>query len=293
MLVTDYVIPPALITMLDFLPGVVMVILYPSDIFSLIFRRFRFIASLAVSTFLSALLHRNALAVTSVTTVNVIKASQPIFVALLSGLLLSDNTNRQQLISLMGIMLGILLATANRNSQIFHLSSDSFGYGAALALISTFFLALNSTINKKLRSVDRTDNNMLFAATRLIAFPLAVMSLPFNSPSVPVTKSLSKGQLLVIALVYIVVNLTQHLASLSVLFTLTPVEHSIIASFKRVLIITVASIYFGTPLSFVNSIGIAIASLAVLQFRTSDKPKIVPVELFEENLPLIASNSQI
>ena len=62
---------------------------------------------------------------------------------------------------------------------------------------------------------------------------------------------------------------TQHFVSLSILSLLSPVSHSIVNSFKRIVVISLSVLYFRNPVSSLNAFGMVCALGGVFLYQHS------------------------
>jgi len=234
----------------------------------------------------------------SVSFANTAKASQPLFSALLSWLVLRQVFSRATLYALAAVAAGVGLSAATE----FRFS----WLGFALAELSVLGNVAGSVFQKLLLGMSRggggsgggssgLDKQSLFFVTNAYSLllllpvwslsdePRALLALAHAgrfAPEVPSKSALpleaasaGASAVAVLVLAALLAEAGQHFVSLTVLALVSPTSHAITSSCKRVVVIAASLLFWRNPVSALNGAGIALALGGVALYeRTTRHP---------------------
>ena len=203
-----------------------------------------------------------ATAVGSVSFVQVVKSAGPVWACLISAWLLRQNSSRRVWLSLVPIVGGVGLASAQELS---------FVWGAFLAsAASDVALALRNVLSKKSMDATKQAENMTPANT-FYTFTIlsALFCLPFTAglewgSAAAAWRAAAPTRAAAISLLTLIVQSGLYFTAYSevqfkALDSVSPVTHAVGNTMRRVVIMLVCIVVFRTPVSVLGGVGSAIA----------------------------------
>lgn len=236
---------------------------------------------LGVTGICSNLFHRVALMFISVSFSHTIKATQPLFSAILSYVLLGHRFSLRTVVALLVVVLGVGM------SALTEFDFNLLGFVAAT--LSAFSMSVANTVQKSFMGksnqsslpvtseagqpqVSSFDQNELFFLTNFFS---VLMMLPFwwlidgKRMWAATNPDWETYYVSLMVLGNTAPNVVQHFSSLTILNLLSPVSHSLANSCKRVLVIAISVVVFRNPVSLLNFIGMACALIGVFAYQQS------------------------
>jgi len=237
---------------------------------------------LGVTGICSNLFHRVALMYISVSFSHTIKATQPLFSAVLSFILLGQRFSLRTIMALLVVVVGVAM------SAMTEFDFNLLGFLAATA--SAFSMSVANTVQKSFMGGKKTastplsdsasgqpqlssfDQNELFFLTNFFS---VCMMMPFwwviDGRRMLLTLGGDWETPYVLLMVFANTgpNVIQHFSSLTILNLLSPVSHSLANSCKRIIVIGISVIYFRNPVSLLNFVGMACALGGVFAYQQS------------------------
>lgn len=217
----------------------------------------------AVALLFSVVLYRISLVYNTLSFAQAIKTLQPLFATLLSAFLLNERSSPRRVFSLLLLLAGVAVATTTE------LSFSPLGFFCTLG--SCFAQALQSVLSKSLLVHNRIGEDHLFACaavyTMLLLFPLWLLADagPLLAGEAPTLMGSGAGPLL---LLNGFCNFLAQALSFAVLCAvISPVSAAVVSTFKRVVVIVAAVVWFGTPITAPNALGVGVAIVAVALFQ--------------------------
>ena len=257
-------------------------------------REWRVALPVALALLLSSVLYRVSLVYNSLSFAQAVKTLQPLFATLLSAIFLRERSSARRVISLVLLLAGVAIATTTE------LSFSLLGFVCTVG--ACFAQALQSVLSKSLLVHNRIGEEHLFACAAVYTWILLLpLWLAADAPTLlrgEPPQLVGSGALWLLILNGITNFLTQWL-SFSVLCAVnSPVSAAVVSTFKRVVVIAAAVLYFRTPITAPHAAGIGLAILAVALFqekadgRTAESATPhVPMTMYSEVLPLsLAAN---
>ena len=240
------------------------------------------VLQIAISYTLGFVLTNIAFSLGTASSVETIKAGEPLTTVLLGLLLLKESYSSSTYLSLLPICGGVALACYNNDS--FHV------WSFALAMASNFCFSARSVYTKVLNAsnVSGFDEVNLFYAIswRGLVFLLPVTLLMEGRTMLEIAFGNNHGTITNMGGVYSSANFAMialllmlngsmfafyNLASYGVLKRTELVTHSVLNVFRRVFIIAFTSVYFHVQLTVYSIVGVGLATIGVLLFSTSRK----------------------
>jgi len=239
------------------------------------------VLQIAISYTLGFVLTNIAFSLGTASSVETIKAGEPLTTVLLGLLLLKESYSSSTYLSLLPICGGVALACYN--NDYFH------AWSFALAMASNFCFSARSVYTKVLNAsnVSGFDEVNLFYAIswRGLVFLLpvtllmegrTVLEIAFGNKGgiIGMGDVSSSSNFAIIALLLMLNGAMfafYNLASYAVLKRTELVTHSVLNVFRRVFIIAFTSVYFHVPLTVYSIVGVGLATMGVLLFSTSRK----------------------
>jgi len=215
--------------------------------------------------------YRISLLYNAVSFAQVVKGLNPLFALLVSASLLRERCGTGRVLSLVLLVGGVGVATATE------LNFAPIGFG--LALLSSFTQSVQAVLSKALLVRGTLQRDELFAVSAVLALLLLLPGwlavdgdhlLRGEAPSVSV---------LLLLLLNGVCNFVTQLLSFTVLCTLTsPVSAAIVSTVKRVVIVVIAALWFGTRVTPLHALGIgtAIAGVGLYQVSSDEAKSKAP-----------------
>ena len=256
-------------------------------------REWRAALPVAAALQLSSVLYRISLVYNSLSFSQAIKTLQPLFATLLSAIFLRERSSMRRIFSLFLLLAGVAIATTTE------LSFSSLGFACTVG--SCFAQALQSVLSKSLLVHNRIGEEHLFACAAVYTTVMLVpMWLAADASSLLAGESpqLVGSGAIGLLVANAVANFTTQVLSFSVLCAVvSPVSAAVVSTFKRVVVIVAAVVYFRTPVTTPHAAGIGLAILAVALFQekelrpTEVATPHVPIRLRSETQPLsLAAN---
>ncbi|OMO59208.1 Drug/metabolite transporter [Corchorus capsularis] len=237
------------------------------------------ILPLAVAHTLGNLLTNVSLGRVNVSFTHTIKAMEPFFTVLFSVLFLGEWPTLWVVASLLPVVGGVALAS---------FTESSFNWiGFCSAMASNVTNQSRNVLSKKLmiKKEDTLDNINLFSVITVISFillvPCAILLegvrfTPSYFPSLA-NQGVNVKELCIRSILAGICFHSYQQVSYSILQMVSPVTHSVGNCVKRVVVIVSSVIFFQTPVSFINSLGTAVALAGVFLYsrakRLKPKPK--------------------
>lgn len=229
-------------------------------------REWRAVLPLAFTIFTSVVLYRVSLLYNSLSFAQAIKTLQPLFAALLSSLLLRERSSPRRLFSLLLLLCGVSIATTTEHSF------SPIGFSCTVA--SCFAQALQAVLSKSLLVHNHLAPEDVFASAALYTLLLLTPTwLAFDAPSLArgEAPSLVGSGAVPLLLLNGACNLASQLLSFAVLCAVvSPVSAAVVSTFKRVVTIVCAVLWFQTPITALHAggVGLAIVGVALFQEKT-------------------------
>ena len=230
-------------------------------------REWRAALPVAATLATSVVLYRISLVHNSLSFAQAVKTLQPLFATLLSAIFLREPASLRRVGSLLLLLVGVTIATTTE------LSFSAIGFACTAA--SSFAQALQAVLSKSLLVHNRIGENDLFACTAVCTTLLLLpLWLVVDGPDVLASESpsLVGSGAMALLLLNAVSNFVAQSLSFAVLCAVvSPVSAAVVSTFKRVIVIGVAVVWFHTPMTLPHACGIGIAVLGVTLFQERHK----------------------
>jgi len=215
----------------------------------------------------SHLTHRASLLHCSVSFVHSIKALAPVFSVILCYIVLQQRFSTLTYLSLIPIVIGVILASYTQQS--FSL------FGLALTVLSCVALCLNGVYTKRtMLKATCTKWEQMFATnavTFLFFLPIwihqdlaAVQQHMYDHPG-------TTPNILLMLVAVAGLMIVQQGLGFTLISMVTPVTYSVTNNMKRVFVILLGAAQFGTVLTNMNLLGIALFTAGVLGYSHASK----------------------
>lgn len=245
-------------------------------------REWRAALPVAVALLISVVLYRISLIYNTLSFAQAIKTLQPLFATMLSALFLQERSSMRRVLSLMLLLSGVAVATTTE------LSFSTLGFFCTLG--SCFAQALQSVLSKSLLVHNRIGEDHLFACaamyTTLLLAPLWLVAdaralIAGESPGI-----IESGAGLLLMLNGVSNFLAQSLSFAVLCAVISPVSAAVVSTFKRVVVIVAAIVWFRTPVTVPHAFGVAVAvvGVALFQEKHSTAESATPHVLFGDSL---------
>ena len=211
----------------------------------------------------STVLYRISLVFNTLSFSQAVKTLQPLFAALLSRMLLGERSSTRCMLSLLLLLAGVTVATHTE------LSFSTLGFVCTVS--ACFFQALQAVLSKALLVRKQLSPEDLFAAAAV--YTLAMLIPLWIVIDVPLIAAAdSPGLFGSGAALLLLLNGASSFAAQSLSFALlcavtSPVSAAVVSSFKRVVTIGVALLWFRNQITLPHIGGISLAVLGVALFQ--------------------------
>ncbi|CAJ1333180.1 unnamed protein product [Effrenium voratum] len=194
-----------------------------------------------------------------------VKAAEPFFTALFTVALLGKKPTIRAWLSLLLVIAGIVVASTAETSFTW------VGFWAAMA--SNVMVSLRTVLSKRLIESHILDplnfQALLQCGAALVSVPVALCFNLHAVKEIALDPSAVSSAIMIGPLVWIF-----NVASIVVLVHSSPVVHAMIRSMRRPLLVLASIITFGTCLTWLNAMGIAVTILGALWFRYENEVKL-------------------
>ena len=212
-----------------------------------------------------------SLTLVSVALQQVVKSTIPVYVSILSAVLFGKRYGTDVWVSLVPIVAGTVLASLGE------MSSSELGF--TFAIISCFGRALKAILNGQLLSKSSEDH------AAIDPFTLLMLEAPLSGLFIGAVALVVEGSEIftlittpsVIALNILcgILSFATQLSYLQLIVTTSPLTCTVLMNLKMVFLILLSVVVFGTSLTVLNYVGIAIASVGcVLYAQRNQKSKV-------------------
>lgn len=256
-------------------------------------REWRAALPVAAALLFSSVLYRISLVYNSLSFAQAVKTLQPLFVTLLSAVFLRERSSPRRMLSLLLLLAGVSITTTTE------LSFSLVGFVCTVG--SCFAQALQSVLSKSLLVHNRIGEEHLFACaavyTTLMLLPIWLFADAASLLGGEAPQLVGSGALWLLMLNGVSNFVTQVLSFSVLCAVVSPVSAAVVSTFKRVVTIGAAIVWFRTPITFTHAVGIGFAIVAVALFQEKDTRTAeaatphVPSPLSREGTPFALANN--
>jgi len=213
--------------------------------------------------------YRFSLMHNTVSVAQVVKGLQPLCSLMVSRSLLRERSSVARTCSLVLLVSGVAFASATE------VNFNSTGF--ALAMLSSLTQSMQSVQSKALLVHGTLSRTELFAVSAVFAL-LLLLPVWAVIDAIPLLSG-SSGDLSVRVLLLLLANgacnFVSQLMSFTVLCLLiSPVSAAVVSTIKRVLVIAIAAVWFGTPVTLLHACGIATTAMGVGWYQATTQREI-------------------
>lgn len=191
-----------------------------------------------------------------------VKATMPLFTVVLSRIIMKEKQTMTIYMSLFPIIAGVCIASMTE------ISFDMVGLISAL--ISTMGFSLQNIFSKKVLKDTKIHHlRLLHILGRLALFLFLPVWIFSDLSSVLKHPTISNLDYRVIALLFTdgCLNWLQNILAFSVLSLVTPLTYAVASASKRIFVIAISLFILGNPVTWVNILGMLLATLGVLLYN--------------------------
>jgi len=209
----------------------------------------------------TAFLGLYALKYVEVSFTETVKSTAPAFTLLISSLILGEKTNLMVKISILPVMGGLALCSANE---------AKFNYdGFLFALSTNLSECLQNVLSKKILSFQNVNYN-----PGEIQYHTGIASIVAQIPTLflfATSKGIEDmtGQMAIIYLFNGICFHFQTISGIALMEAISPVTHSVVNTLKRAVLIWVSVIIFKNPITLFSGIGTIIVFMGVLFYNAA------------------------
>jgi len=222
----------------------------------------KLIIPLAIGKFIALALSHVSIWKVPVSYAHTIKATMPLFVVVLSRVILRERQTTQVYLSLLPIIAGVFIATVTE------LSFDLIGLLSAL--LSTCLFSLQNIFSKKvLKEFDIHHLRLLQVLAQLALCLFIPFWVLFDGVQLLNAATFSDVSLRVVALAATdgFLAFAQNLVAFTMLSLVSPVSYSVANASKRIFVIAVSIMLLRNPVSLANAAGMSIAVMGVFFYN--------------------------
>lgn len=213
----------------------------------------------AVTLLISLILYRISLVHNTLSFSQAVKTLQPLFATILSAVLLRERSSWRRVASLVLLVTGVGIATKTE----LHFSLLGF----VCTIGSCFAQAAQQVLSKSLLVHERIGEDHLFACAALYAtLMLAPLWLATDARSFLAGEPpqlVDSGAALLLLLNGACSFVAQSLSFAMLCAVVSPVSAAVVSTFKRVVVIGAAVVWFRTPITPLHAFGVALAACGV------------------------------
>lgn len=222
------------------------------------------ILPLAIGKFLASVSSHVSIWKVPVSYAHTVKATMPLWVVLLSRLILREKQSWSIYFSLVPIMAGVYIATVTE------ISFDLIGLMSAL--VSTFLFSLQNIFSKKvLREHDIHHLRLLQTLAQLALCLFVPFWVLFDGGQMFYSTASHSSdhwvRISVLALCDGFLAFAQNMVAFTMLSLVTPVSYSVANASKRIVVIAVSIMLLRNPVSVNNLLGMSVAILGVFMYN--------------------------
>jgi solute carrier family 35, member E1 len=213
----------------------------------------------ALTLLISLILYRISLVHNTLSFSQAVKTLQPLFATMLSAVLLRERSSWRRMLSLILLVVGVGIATKTE------VNFSLLGFVCTVG--SCFAQAAQQVLSKSLLVHDRIGEDHLFACAALFAtLMLAPLWLATDARSLLAGEApqlVDSGAAMLLLLNGFCNFVAQSLSFAMLCAVVSPVSAAVVSTFKRVVVIGAAVVWFRTPITPLHAFGIVLAACGV------------------------------